>query len=101
MTRDHHRAELDLRHKLTAAQTHIARLEQALAESQATELAVWLRGQLHDPGDFFLLIGRENVVDDSGRVDYVEAKIRLDALRARKPHLFIVRVEAPDVGRSS
>lgn len=69
-----------------------------LEEFQTSELRRRLDGVLADYDDFERFIGRENVLDSSGRIDDRELAMRVADLLRRKPYL-AARVGARDVGR--
>lgn len=61
--------------------------EQVIAEQQTILVRVALAGRLADPADFDRFVGRENVTDRTGRIDYGELEVRLRDLLTRRPYL--------------
>jgi hypothetical protein len=74
----------------------VRELEASLVAFQVEALRTWLRDRMADFDDFERFIGRENVIDGVGRIDYRELQLRVGVLLERKPHL-AARVVAEDV----
>lgn len=67
-----------------------ARHEQTLGALRAANrqlLQLALRDRLRDPGDFEIFVGIDQVVDDSGRIDWVRVNGLVDTLLEMRPHL--------------
>lgn len=75
------------RHELREEQERHRRTRAVLDEANTMLLALWLRGRLVDPSDFDAWIGKGNVIDRAGRIDWVRLSASVDDLLARKPHL--------------
>lgn len=75
----------------------VRELEATLVAFQVEALRAWLSDRMADFDDFERFIGRENVIDEVGRIDYRELQLRVGVLLERKPHL-AARVAPADVG---